>query len=221
MKPLPKEVVKRNVIDQLTWNDSVDASNIQVQVVDDKVILKGTVQSYSSKIEAARETMLVARNYDIDNQLKVEFSPEGPRLTDNEITENIQNILKWNDSVNPLNIRVDVEGGSVTLSGSVPRSREKKKVEDIVNSAKGVVDVKNEIKIKPMAVRFDEDIEKDIKRAYERNPLIESDNVFVEVRKGVVHLSGSVANEPILNEIHEKAFYTNGVVDVVNEIAIG
>jgi osmotically-inducible protein OsmY len=221
MEKVPKEIVKRNVIDQLAWNDSINASNTHVEVEDDKVILKGTVQSYSSKIEASRETMLVARNYDIDNQLKVEFSSEEPRLTDNEITENIQNTLKWNDSINPLNIRVDVENGSVILSGSVPRSREKSKAEDIVNSVKGVADVKNEIKVKPSAVRADEEIEKDIKRAFERNPLIESDNVYVEVKKGVMHLSGSVANEPILNEIHEKAFYTNGVVDVADEITIG
>jgi len=221
MKPLPKEIVKKNVLEQLMWNDSVNANDIHVEVEDDKVILKGTVQSYSSKMEATRETMLVARRYDVDNQLNVEFSPEEPRLTDNEITDNIQNILKWNDNINPLNIRVDVESGSVTLTGSVPRTREKSKLEDIVNSAKGVVNVKNEVKVKPSAGRSDKEIEKDIKRAYERNPLIQSDNVFVEVKKGIVHLSGSVANEPILNEIHEKAFYTNGVVDVVDEITIG
>lgn len=221
MKPMPKEIVKKNVIDQLAWNDSVNANDIQVEVDDKKVILKGKVNSFSSKVEAARETMLVARNYDIDNQLKVEFSPQEPELTDNEIIENIQNILKWNDNINPVNIRVDVENGSVTLSGSVSRSREKSKAENIVNSAKGVVDVKNEIKVKPHAVRPDEEIEKDIKRAFERNPLIDSDNVFVEVKKGVVTLSGSVASEPVWNEIHEKALYTNGVVDVVDELTIG
>jgi osmotically-inducible protein OsmY len=221
MKPSPKEIVKKNVIEQLTWNDSVNASNIQVEVENNKVILKGTVQSYSSKVEASRETMLVASNFDVDNQLKVEFSPEEPQLTDNEITDNIQNILKWNDDVNPVNIRVNVENGSVTLSGSVSRSREKSKVESIVNSAKGVVDVLNEIEVKPSAVRPDDQIEKDIKRAFERNPLIDSDNVFVEVKNGVVNLSGSVASEPIWNEIHEKALYTNGVVDVEDELTIG
>lgn len=221
MKPQPKEIVKKNVIEQLAWNDSVDANNIQVEVEGQTVILKGIVNSYSSKVEAARETMLVARNYDIDNQLKVEFLTETPQITDNEIIENIQNILKWNENINPVNIRVDVENGVVTLSGSVSRTREKTRAEDIVNSAKGVVDVKNEIKVKPASVRADDDIEKDIKRAYERNPLIDSDNVFVEVRKGVVTLSGSVASEPVWNEIHEKALYTNGVVDVVDELTIG
>jgi osmotically-inducible protein OsmY len=126
-----------------------------------------------------------------------------------------------NESINPVNIRVDVENGNVTLSGSVARSREKSKAEDIVNSVKGVADVKNEIKVKPAAIRADDDIEKDIKRAYERYPLIDSDNVFVEVNKGVVTLSGSVVSEPIWNEIHEKALYTNGVVDVVDELTIG
>ncbi len=221
MKQLPKEEVKRNVIEQLTRNNSINANDIHVEVENEKVILKGTVNSSSSKLKAARETMLVAPNYDIDNQLKVEFLPEEPRLTDNEIIENIQNILKRNENINPVNMQVDVENGNVTLSGSVSHSRERSKAEDIANSVKGVVDVKNEIKVKPSSVRKDEEIEKEIKREYERNPLIDSNNVFVEVKKGVVNLSGSVANRPIWNEIHEKALYTNGVVDVVDEITIG
>ena len=146
MKQLPKEEVKRNVIEQLTRNYSINANDIHVEVEDEKVILKGTV-----------------------------------------------------------NMQVDVENGNVTLSGSVSHSRERSKAEDIANSVKGVVDVKNEIKVKPSSVRKDEEIEKEIKREYERNPLIDSNNVFVEVKKGVVNLSGSVANRPIWNEIHEKA----------------
>lgn len=221
MKPLPNEVIKENIIEQLAWNDNINTSDVYVDVKGKKVFLKGTVNSYSSKLEAARETMLVAQNYDIENQLEVKFIPKETIPNDHEIVENIQNSLKWNDGINPLNLQVDSEKGRVTLSGTVSRSREKTKAEDIANSSKGVVDVYNKITVKPSAVRSDSEIEKEVTRAFERNPLIDTVNVYVDVNKGIIHLSGTVANEIVRNEIRDIALYTKGVVDITDEIVTG
>lgn len=221
MKPLPNKVIKEHIVEQLAWNDNINANDVHVDVKDNKVILQGTVNSYSSKLEAARETMLVAQNYGIENQLKVKFIPKETIPNDHEIVDNIQNSLKWNDGINPLNLQVDAEKGRVTLSGTVSRSREKTKAEDIANSCRGVVDVHNEITVKPSAVRPDSQIEKEVTKAFERNPLIDTMNVYVEVSKGIVHLSGTVANEIIRNEIRDIALYTRGVVDISDEIVTG
>lgn len=220
MKPQPKEILKKNIIEQLTWNDKVDATNVNVDVKDNTILLKGTVNSYLSKLVVAREAMLIARNYDIDNQLNVEFKLEEQVPTDNEITDNIQNSLIWNSNINPVNIRVETENGKVTLSGTVSRSWEKTKAEELVTSTKGVVDIFNNISVKPASIRSDNQIEKDIRKTFERSQLIEGDNVYIEVKKGVVHLSGSVAMEPIKNEIHDIALNTKGVADVIDEITI-
>ena len=221
MKPQPNEIIKKNVIEQLAWNDNLNINDIFVDVEDNTVILKGTVNSHSSKLEAARETLLAARNYSIDNQLKVKFNSRKELPNDREIIENIQNILKWNDSINPINIQVEAENGKVTLSGTVSRTREKDKAENIASSTKGVVDVENKIVTEPSAIRPDKQIENDVKNALERNPLIDLNKIFIEVKKGIIYLSGSVANEIIRKEIHDIAFYTRGVVDVVDEITTG
>ncbi len=221
MKPQPNEIIKKNVIEQLAWNDNLNINDIFVDVEDNTVILKGTVNSHSSKLEAARETLLAARNYSIDNQLKVKFNSRKELPNDREIIENIQNILKWNDSINPINIQVEAENGKVTLSGTVSRTREKDKAENIASSTKGVVDVENKIVTEPSAIRPDKQIENDVKNALERNPLIDLNKIFIEVKKGIIYLSGSVANEIIRNEIHDIALYTRGVVDVVDEITTG
>lgn len=218
MKPQPNEIIKKNIVEQLAWNDNIDINDIFVNVKDNTVILKGTVNSHSSKLEAVRETLLVAYNYDIDNQLQVKFHPKKTLPNDYQIAENIQNILKWNDSINPVNIKVNAENGKVILSGTVLRTREKKKAEDIASSTKGVVEVDNKIVIKPSTIRPDDQIHKDVKKAFERNPLIDGDRIFLEVKKGIIYLSGSVANEIIRKEIHDIALYTRGVVDVVDEL---
>jgi osmotically-inducible protein OsmY len=221
MKPQSNEVIKKNIVEQLAWNDAIDANKVQVEIKDKKVILTGTVPSYSSKIDAAREAMSVAGNYEIENLLTVKFEAEHDIPNDFEITKNIQNILKWNSDINPVNIQVETDKGVVTLSGTVSRSWEKSKAEKIINATKGVVNVVNNIKVKPSSVRSDLDIERDLQKALERNPLIGEDAILVEVENGVINVSGSVATESIRDEILDQAINTAGVVDVVNEITIG
>ncbi len=215
-----EEAIKKKVIEQLEWNDAVDAENISVEVKDKTVYLKGTIPSYSAKVIALRDAIQVARDYDVENELTVKFQPQQPELTDTEITDNIQNFLKYNSDINPVNLRVETENGQVTLSGKVAKSWEKSEAEKVANAARGVVNVVNKIEVKPNAIRSDEYIERDLRRVLERSALVDEDKVYMEVENGVVHLTGSVVSEPVLNEINEKALYTNGVVDVINEITI-
>ena len=221
MEPLTKEKTRENVIEQLKWDDAVDAGDIQVEIEDKTIYLKGSVSSFSAKVTSTRDAMEVAPGYDVENQLTVQFQPQQTELKDTEITENIQHSLKSNSNVNPVDLSVDVVNGEVTLSGKVAKSWEKTEVKKIANSAKGVVNVANNIEVKPSAIRSDEYIKKDILRVFERSALVDEDNVHVEVNNGVVHLTGRVATGSIKNEINDKVVYTNGVVDVINETTIG
>lgn len=221
MKPLPSEMIKKNIVEQLTWNGAVDSTHVNVEIEDNAVFLRGTVSSYSAKLAAEKEVLTVAPGFAIDNQLSVESQSREPVPTDNEIRENIQNALKWDSSINPLNLQVDCNNGKVNLLGTVSTLWEKFQAESIATAHKGVVDVENSLTVKPASVRSDNFIENDIKRALQRSPLIDETKIHLNVVNGVVHLSGSVVNEPIRNEIYQKALYTNGVVDVVNEITIG
>ncbi len=220
MNALSDEIIKKNVEEHIKWDDAVNGENIQVKTENKTVTLTGTVDNYSSKLAAYRDASEVAGGYDIINQLNVKFQPGQQRIEDAEITDNILNVLKWNADVNPVNLQIETENGKVTILGTVTSSREKQEVERIVSSVKGVADVASGIKVKPLSVRTDDFIEKDINRALERSILVDENKVFVEVKNGVVYLSGAVANGAIRNEVEEKALYTNGVIDVVNEITI-
>lgn len=213
--------VTKNILEQLEWNDSVNAENIQVEISGKTVKLSGTVPSYIAKITAARDALQVAPGFDIDNQINVKFQSAKKVPTDNEIINNIQNFLKWNSDINPVHIRVDVQKGWVTLSGSVSAAWQKMQAEKIASSSSGVADVVNKIKVTPYSIPADNFIENNIKRAFERSALVDEDRVTVSVKNGMVTITGVVAAEPIINEIYEKAISTNGVVDVVNNLTIG
>lgn len=213
--------ITKNILEQLEWNDSVNAENIHVETSGKTVKLSGTVPRYSAKIVVARAAMQVAARFEIDNQIIVKFEAMEKVPTDTEITDNIQNFLKWNSDINPVNILVDVEKGRVTLSGSVSAAWEKAQAVKVANSTNGVVDVENKILVKPHTIPSDNFIENNIKRAFDRSALVDENRVTVMVKNGLVTLTGVVAAEPIINEIYEKAISTNGVVDVVNNLTIG
>jgi len=60
MDPLANETKKKEIIDQLVWNDSVNANNIHVTVEGNLATLEGSVPSYAQKLTAEREAFLIA-----------------------------------------------------------------------------------------------------------------------------------------------------------------
>ena len=71
-----------------------------------------------------------------------------PTRTDEEIERDISDSLFWDGWVDSRRINVEVEGGVVTLTGTVHTSIEKKAAEDDVWDIPGVIDVRNELVIK-------------------------------------------------------------------------
>ncbi len=71
--------------------------------------------------------------------------PHGYQRSDERIKEEINDRLYQHGRIDASDIFVDVDGGEVTLSGSVKGRREKRLAEDIADSVPGVVDVNNHL----------------------------------------------------------------------------
>lgn len=217
---LREEKIKQKVIDQLTWDDSVNANDIQVEVQDSTVQLRGTVPNYTAKLAAERDALNVPGVLNLESFLKVEFPPRITLPGDPEISRNIKNMLTLNNRINAINIDVSTTDGVVTLSGTADSYWEKYEAENLANTAQGVVEVVNKIEVKPVKSVIDQEIEDDIRRAYERSGLIDESKIDVTVKNGIAHLIGVVENSLIKKEAHKTALYTTGVVDVIDEITI-
>jgi osmotically-inducible protein OsmY len=217
---LKEEEIKKKIIDQLTWDDSVNANNIEVEVQDSTVQLRGTVPNYTAKLAAERDALNVPGVLNLESFLKVEFPPRVTLPGDPEISRNIKNMLTMNNRINAINIDVATSDGIVTLTGTADSYWEKYEAEDLANTAHGVIEVVNKIGVKPVKSVVDQEIEEDIRKAYERSGLINEDEIDVSVKNGVAHLSGVVANTLIKKEAYKVALYTTGVVNVIDEITI-
>jgi osmotically-inducible protein OsmY len=74
--------------------------------------------------------------------------PKGYKRSDERIREEASDALTDDHYVDASEIEVRVEAGIVTLSGVVEDRRMKRAAEDCVERVRGVVDVKNELKVK-------------------------------------------------------------------------
>lgn len=215
-----KDVKKKNIVDELIWDDSIDAIDVDVDIEDNTAILRGTVPTFSAKINAERDALMVSGIDVVRNELKVEFPLELTLPDDQEISDRIRSKLLWDSSINSSNIEVETAAGVVTLSGTVDSYWERTLAEDLALSTSGVIGLENNLSVSLIKTVVDADIENDIREAFKRNPLIDEKRITVSATDGIVTLSGTVPNYFTKTRAYNTAMYTSGVIDVIDNIAI-
>lgn len=140
--------------------------------------------------------------------------------SDQEILSDVQDALTWDVRVNAASIDVDVVGGVVTLSGTVDTYTQKLDASQIASRIKGVVDVINNLIVRPTIIRSDQEIQDDIYGALRRDVLVDETNIVARVANGIVVLSGSTPTMAEKNAAESDAWLTPGVTDVINNIVV-
>lgn len=213
------EEIRADVSSQLFWDNRIDESNINVDVSEGKIILTGTVPTYSDRRQAEEDAYSISGVRYVDNRLKV--SPTiFPVPNDEEVASNIRNMLGWNPTIDSSRIQVSVTEGVVLLSGAVDSYWQKSRVGYLCSNVGGVTDVKNLLRVEPAGGVPDEDIRKDIEDTLSRNTLIDTRGIDVQVEEGIVTLRGPVDDYLTYRTAEEIANYTSGVIDVHNEMII-
>ncbi len=214
------DTIEKMIRDQLMWDNRVLSSDIEVKVSESKAILSGTVPTYYEKLAAEEDALGVAGIYFVENNIMVTFPEEIIILTDDEIKQSVQNMLKWDNRLESAKILLSVNKGVVTLEGSVDAFWKRLAAENNAYSISGVVDVINKLNVVWTNEQSDEFIAKNIKAALEGSPLINSEEIVVEVKHGVVTLKGQVLSLISKRVAAEKVAYTEGVVGFNNQIVV-
>lgn len=211
------EEIKKDVVDQLYWDSSVDASKVEVVVDHGIVTLRGSVPSYTSRTAAFSDAWTVSGVGQVVDNINVEYPTVS---TDDEIRAASENILSLNPDIDISDIDISVEGGIVELNGNVDAYWKKSYAEELVSKVRGVVLVSNNLGVVPTHEIIDQDIANDIIAALERNMLVDSTQVDVKVADGIVTLSGTVPSWPARMAARNAAARTFGVVDVVDNLNV-
>jgi hypothetical protein len=86
--------LRRDVLDELDFDPSLDAADIGVAVSDGVVTLTGHVGSYAEKIEAERAVKRVKGVRAIAQEIQVRL-PEAKKLEDDQIAARALAIIAW------------------------------------------------------------------------------------------------------------------------------
>ena len=138
--------IRAAVIDDLTFDPDVDASDITVEDRDGEVVLAGSVPSYPQYVEAAAVASRVAGVKDVHNHLEVALPP-GDLRDDSTVTAMANNALTLGHTV-AVGVEATAKNGNVTLTGAVRCGAERAAAEAMIADLTGVRSVTNDIQIR-------------------------------------------------------------------------
>ena len=209
------QAIQTEVLAELRWDPSIQASEIGVAVKDGVVTLTGTVDTYFMKWRAEEAAHRVSGVIAVANDITV--STIGER-TDADIAAAAVHALKWNASVPADQIKVTVDKGWVTVKGEVEWQYQRQEVERVIRRLWGVKGVSNLITLKPLASPTD--LKKKIEDALVRTAEVDANNISVEVQGSKAILKGKVHSWAEKQEAERTAWLAPGITSVDNQIKV-
>lgn len=206
--------LRQDVLDEIERDWRFKPAEIGVEVDQGIVSLTGTVSSYTKLMAAANIAAEIAGTKGVANELTVRLPGTG-LPNDSDVAAQVRAALKWDVDVPEEKVEVIVRNGTVTLKGKVDYWYQKKSAGDTISRITGVAAVNNHITVVPPA-QNDRDIHDEITRALARRIPLTPEHIRVQVKDGVVTLTGNVQFYGDRLQAEKAAWMTEGVRDVVN-----
>lgn len=202
------------------WDQRINASNIQVESKNGKIILKGTVPSYLMRNQATESSYLVNGVESVDNELQIKYPAVIKKTPESALIKNAQIALELNVSIDASKIDVKASGGNLTLEGTVDALWKKDIAENVVSELSGVKSILNKITIVPTEDKVDTEIADDIVNAVDRHYELDPDDINIKVKEGKITLSGNVPSWDSREELINVVKNTSGVIDFKDNLKI-
>ncbi len=207
------EELMRLVMEQLDWDARLERAEIIPEISEGRVVLHGEVRSLLQIKAAELAVKSVAGVKSVDNKLRI---VHGEKRIDEVIAAILHTALKSDPEIDDSTIDFSVDGGIVTLTGSVDAYWKKEKVDSIAAHAGPAVVVQNKLEVVLTDVPEDRRIADDVRMALERMQAADTRYVTVQVENGIVTLTGKVNNWTYYNNAEYAARHTRGVRELKN-----
>ena len=209
--------LQHDVLDELEWEPSIDASTIGVTAKDGVVTLTGTVPIYADKIEAERIAKSIGGVKAVANEIEVRI-PGTSERNDTDIATAAVNALRWHTSIPDDKVKVTVRNGWITLEGEVEWQYQREAARDAVRFLTGVKGVTNSINL--AAKPKPKDVRTRIEAAFKRSAEVDASHVRIEAHDGTIVLKGKVSSWSERAEAERVAWTAPGVTVVDNRLAV-
>ena len=207
--------LQHDVLDELVWQPSLDASQIGVTAKNGVVTLTGSVPQYVDKIEAERIAKSIAGVKAVADEIDVRLIGT---INDTDIANAALYTLRWHSWIPNERIKVTVRDGWITLEGTVDWQYQRESARDVVCHIHGVKGVTNQIGLtaKPQS----KDIGSKIEAAFKRSAEVDARHVQVDACDNTVVLTGNVSSSAERAEAERVAWAAPGVTAVDNRLTV-
>lgn len=209
--------LQHEVLAELEFDPSVDATRLGVTAEDGVITLSGHVPTFSDKWNAERIVKRVHGVRAVANEIDVRLAAT-ETLDDGAIARSAANALNWNATVPREKITAGVTNAWVTLDGTVEWQFQKKAAEDAVRVLAGVRGVSNNIAVVPKALASD--VKAKIEAALKRSAELDARKINVNAIGGSVTLTGDVRSWIEREDAVNAAWSAAGVKNVLDEIRV-
>jgi len=212
----PNNLLEMDVKSEFGWDPQLDATRIVVNATEGKVTLTGVVPTYYETVLADEDASRVGGVTTVDNQLLV--GTLGEATVDEDIVTDCVKALDADRFVPHGSVSVAVRAGWVTLSGEVRHHLQRRAAEHAVRHVDGVVGMTDRINLSSGPIPSD--VVNRIKRAFERNAIIDDSQIEVTSAGHIVYLDGTVPDRFAMDEAVGTAYLAPGVREVVSRLVI-
>ncbi len=210
--------IQDHVLQELRWDDRIDAAEIGVAVEHGVVTLSGSVGSFAEREAAEEAALRVHGVHDVANDIQVKV-PGHLARRDADLAEAIRIALEWRSFIPSDRIQTTVTNGVVTLYGTLDSWWQVADTEAVVGNIEGVRDVVNELVVSVPGIDA-HTVQRDIEKALERRADRAARLIQVTVDHGKVTLSGTVHSPAERRAVVGAARFTHGVGDVEDDLRI-
>jgi osmotically-inducible protein OsmY len=207
--------LQQAVQDELAWDPSVHADDMDVRVRHGVVTLTGDVQTLYEKWRLDEIVRRVHGVTGLHNEAQVNLD-DADKRDDADLVMAVQNILEWTATLSTESITFRVMNGWVSLSGAVKWQFQRVAVKNSVRNLRGVRGVSDEIAVGEPVVQSA--VSADIEAALRRGAAADALNIHVAVHAAQVTLTGTVNSWFEHIAATRAAWNSPGVTDVVDRL---
>jgi osmotically-inducible protein OsmY len=213
--------IRKDILDHLYWDSRFSAVNIDVEVLEGKVKLSGSVPT----AEAVQFAEAVARAIPgveaIENLLTVKMNDSIAIPSDVEVETNVRDSLRWHSDVDLSKVKVTVNAGFAILEGHVKSYYQKFRAHELASDVIGVMKVDNQLAIVTTGFEIDEEIAGKVVHALQERLGTDAGSLTAMVRNEIVTLTGTVPDEIAFAAAENAVRHIEGVADVHNLVVVG
>ncbi|WP_447968166.1 BON domain-containing protein [Nitrospira sp. M1] len=222
------EVIQDEIQKRLEADVWVNEDGVLVSVKNGVVTLDGVVGSVAEKRRVESDVQ-VAGVKEVDDRLlfvkawakgKIRRKGQPGYKSDKEIKETLLLAYAYDPRVSVFNPTIEVRHGMVTLTGIVDNLKAKQAAEDVAKYTRGVLWVKNFLKVRPKTPIEDEALKRKVEMALHDDAFINRFLVHVSVRDGIVVLRGSVESYFQKDHAEDAVSGVKGVIAVKNKLTV-